>query len=250
MFGSSTNDAARRQYVSSYLINGSVAVDAGCVGLHGTPQEQGLVRHVFLTHAHADHTASLPVFLENVWTGSDTCPVIYGSRETLDSLQRHMFNGVIWPDFVDLSRRMPPFLALSTLESEVPVEAEGLRVTPVMVDHLIPTFGFVISDGSSAVIFGGDSGATRRLWEVAHETPGLKAVFLEASFPNSMTRLAEVSRHLTPEMFGAEAAKIPAGVKIIAVHLKVRYREELIRELFALGLPDLEIGECEKEYRF
>ncbi len=250
MLGSSTKDAARHQYVASYLINDSVAIDAGCLGFNGTPQEQELVRHVFLTHAHADHTASLPIFVENAWTGSGTCPLIHGSRETLDGVQRHIFNDVLWPDFVALSRVMPPFLELHTLESEVAVEADGLRVTPVTVNHLIPTFGFVVSDGNSAVIFGGDSGATSRLWEVAHETPGLKAVFLEASFPNSMKRLAETSCHLTPEMFGAEVAKIPPGVKIVAVHLKVRYRTDLIRELSALGLPDLEIGECEKEYLF
>jgi cAMP phosphodiesterase len=205
---------------------------------------------VFLTHVHADHVASLPIFIENAWTGSESCPLIHGSPETLDGVQQHIFNDTIWPDFVALSKRMAPFLELRALESEVPVHVEGLRITPVPVNHLIPTFGYVVSDGASAVIFGGDSGATSRLWEVAHETQQLKAVFLEASFPNSLKRLAETSCHLTPEMFAAEVAKIPPGVKIIAVHLKVRYRADVIRELYALGLPDLEIGECEKEYLF
>jgi hypothetical protein len=65
-----------------------------------------------------------------------------------------------------------------------------------------------------------------------------------------MKRLADESLHLTPKIFGAEVAKMPPGIKIIAVHLKVRYRADVIRELNALGLPDLEIGECEKEYVF
>ena len=34
------------------------------------------------------------------------------------------------------------------------------------------------------------------------------------------------------------------------MHIKVRYREEVIQELNALGLPNLEIGLCEKEYDF
>src|SRR3974377_2099450 len=98
VLGSSPEDSTRRQYAASYLINGSVAIDAGCLGFNGTPQEQELVRHVFLTHAHADHTARLPVFIENAWTGSGTCPLIHGSRETLDGMQRHVFNDVLWPD--------------------------------------------------------------------------------------------------------------------------------------------------------
>lgn len=65
-----------------------------------------------------------------------------------------------------------------------------------------------------------------------------------------MKRLAEASLHLTPKMFGEEVAKMPAGVKVIATHIKVRYRDEVVRELKALGLAQMEIGECEKEYDF
>lgn len=248
VLGSSVQDTAKRQYVSTYLINGTVAIDVGCLGFYGTPEEQEAIRHVFLTHSHADHTASLPIFVENAWTPSERCPRIYGSPETLDAVQNHIFNDVMWPDFVAISKTMPPFLGFCPLDAETPVEADRLRITPVRVNHLVPTFGYVVSDGKSAVIFGADSGPTERLWEIAHQTRGLTAVFLEACFPNYLTSLAEVSLHLTPEMFRREVGKIPAGVKIIAVHIKVRYRKDVIRELAALQLPNLEIAECDQEY--
>jgi hypothetical protein len=63
-----------------------------------------------------------------------------------------------------------------------------------------------------------------------------------------MKRLAEVSLHMTTSLFRREVAKTPPGVKLVAVHIKVRYREQVVRELCALGLPNLEIGESEKEY--
>jgi hypothetical protein len=88
------------------------------------------------------------------------------------------------------------------------------------------------------------------LWEVARQTPNVRAVFLEACFPNSMKWLAEAAVHMTPEIFGQEAAKIPAGTRIIAVQIKVRYREQIIRELNELHFWNLELGECGKEYRF
>jgi ribonuclease BN (tRNA processing enzyme) len=250
LLGSSVRNPAGHQYVSSFVINNSVAIDAGSLGFRGTPQEQEAIRHIFLTHSHCDHTASLPIFVENVWTPSQDCPQVYGSPETLDSVQRHIFNDVVWPDFVGLSKTMPPFLQLCPLQSEVEVKVDGLRIIPVPVDHLVPTFGYVIADNRSAVVIAGDTGPTARLWEVAHETAGLRAVFLEACFPNSLKRLAEISCHLTPEMFGQEVHKMPAGIKVVAMHIKVRYREEVIRELHALGLPNLEIGACEKEYDF
>jgi ribonuclease BN (tRNA processing enzyme) len=248
--GSSTQNPGHHQFVTSCLINRTVAIDAGCLGFHGTPEGQKAVRHVFLTHSHADHVASLPVFVENVWTPSGRCPRVYGSPETLDAVQRHIFNDIMWPDFIALSKNMPPYLHLCPLQAEVAVEADGLRITPVCVHHVVPTFGYVVRDGKSAIIVAGDSGPTTRLWEVAQRTPGLRAIFLEACFPNLMNRLAEVSLHLTPEMFRGEVAKMPAGIKVVAVHIKVRYREQVIQELYHLGLPNLEIGECEKEYDF
>jgi ribonuclease BN (tRNA processing enzyme) len=250
IFGSSIEDSAQRQYVTSYLINDSVAIDAGCLGFSGTPQDQEKIKHVFLTHSHADHTASLPIFLENAWTPAGNCPVVYGNSDTLRDVQNHIFNNQMWPDFIAISKNMPPFLRVHQVEAEVPVEVNSLKITPVQVNHVIPTFGYVVSDGENVVIFGGDSGPTDRLWEIAHETLGLRAVFLEACFPNAMTNLAEISLHMTPEMFGREVAKMPGGTKIIAVHIKVRYREQVIKELHCLNLPGLEIGECEKEYDF
>jgi len=250
VFGSSVKDSARRQYVSSYLVNENVAIDAGCLGFRGTPQEQEVIKHVFLTHSHIDHTASLPIFVENAWTPAGDCPCIYGSSTTLEAMQKHVFNNAIWPDFIALSQNMPPFLRIRHIKAEEPISAGGLQITPVLVNHVVPTFGYVVSDGKSTVIFGGDSGPTDRLWEIAHQTQGLRAVFIEACFPNNMKDLALASLHMTPEMFSREVAKMPDGIDVVAVHIKVRYRKHVIRELLNLGLPRLIIGECEKEYNY
>jgi len=250
ILGSSPHNTARQQYVSSYVINGTVAIDAGCLGFCGTPEEQQRVRHVFLTHSHADHTASLPVFVENVWTPTGDCPRIYGVAETLDSVRRHIFNEVMWPDFIALSNQSHPFLRLCPLQPGEMVEAEGLKIIPIPVNHIVPTVGYIVSDGLAAIIVAGDTGPTSWLWDVACRTEGLRAVFLEACFPNSMRDLAETSHHLTPEMFGREVSKMPAGVTVFATHIKVRYREQVIRELNELGLENLEIGECDREYVF
>ena len=250
IIGSAASKPAVRQYLSSYVINDCVAIDAGCLGMYGSPQDQAAVDHVFLTHSHTDHCASLPIFLENRYGLAPQCPVIYGSAHTLDSLQRHAFNDVIWPDFIKLSAQTRPFLRLQAIEAEKPVEAAGLRVIPVAVDHAVPTLAYVASDGRSTVIFAADSGPTDRLWELARQLPSLSGVLLEASFPNSMQGLADVSLHLTPQTFAAEVAKLPPSTRVIAVHIKVAYREKVVQELSALGIPTLEIGECETDYTF
>ncbi len=246
----SSNSASNVQYVSSYLVNGTVAIDAGCLGFHGKPEDQEDVRHILLTHCHADHIASLPFFIENVWNPGPDCPSVYSSPETLEALRRFVFNDVVWPDFEALSRDLPPFIRMQVLVPEVCVNIDGLTVLPVWVNHTVPTFAYIVQDSSGTVIFAGDSGPTERLWQVARESKCLRAVFLEASFPNRMWKIAEEARHLTPEMFRREVAKAPEHVRIIAVHLKAAYRDEITRELEELQLPSLEIGESGREYCF
>jgi ribonuclease BN (tRNA processing enzyme) len=153
ILGSAPQHPAVRQYVSSYLINDCVAIDASCLGMYGAPQDQAAVDHVFLTHSHADHCASLPIFLENRYGLAPQCPLIYGSQHTLDSLQKHIFNDVVWPDFIKLSAQTRPFLRLRALEAEEPVEAERLCITPVAVNHVVPTFAYLVSDGQATVLF-------------------------------------------------------------------------------------------------
>ena len=68
----------------------------------------------------------------------------------------------------------------------------------------------------------------------------LDALLIEASFPDRMAKLAEVSRHFTPASLGNELKKLNHnGMDIMAVHLKATYRDEIIEELRALNIPKL-----------
>jgi ribonuclease BN (tRNA processing enzyme) len=248
ILGSSVDAPRERQYASSYLINGVVSIDAGTLGFHGTPQNQARVRHIFLTHSHMDHIASLPVFLENAYDPEQPEVTIHALPQTLDALRRFVFNDVIWPDFVQM--RMPgrPFLQLRELRPEQAQEVEGLRVLPVPVNHIVPTVGYIVSDGKSTVVFSGDTAATQRIWELSGEFPAPRSVFLECTFPDEMEQLALISAHLTPSQFGLERAKMPSIERLFAIHLKDRYRQVMEQQLAALRLPELVIAEGDACY--
>ena len=242
------------QYASSYLVNDAVAIDAGSLGFWGMPDQQAQVHHIFLTHSHADHIASLPVFVENVYGLIDPGAMVYANASTLKALEQDVFNDRIWPDFVELSRLHPPFLTLQELEPEQPITIDGLRITPVPVNHAVPTFGYIVTDGKSTVVFGADSGPTERIWQLASESPAPHTIMLEASFPNSMADLARVSAHLTPALFADELNKLPAGSRVLTTHIKTRFREEMLLELAKVASAVAEIGitveiaESELEY--
>lgn len=237
------------QFLTSYLLNDCVAIDAGCVGLYGTPQEQVAIRHVFLSHTHIDHMASLPILLENAYEYGSDCVTIYASAEVIDCLRSDVFNTRLWPDFIALSPESP-FLKLHTLEPGKPVEVAGLRVTPVAVNHVVPTLGFLVEDDHCGVVFSSDTGPTDELWKVANAAARLNGAFLEVTFPNELDWLAREAKHHTPASFHAEVRKLRKPTKIVVVHLKARYYQEIVAELDALKVPGLVVGRVGETYEF
>src|SRR5262249_35233637 len=221
-------------FLTSFLVNDSLAIDAGSLGLVSL-QDQIKIKHVLLSHSHMDHLASLPLFIENTFDPSRPPVTIHGNEHVIDCLRQDIFNDRLWPDFVSMSREGASFLKLQTFTPGRTISLAGLRITPVAVNHVVPTCGFIVDDGSAAVVIAGDTGPTEEIWQRANALPHLRAVFLEATFPNAMSDLADVAKHLTPELFAAEAAKVNANAAIIAVHLKARHYSSIVEELRALG---------------
>jgi ribonuclease BN (tRNA processing enzyme) len=237
------------QYLTSFLINDDLAIDAGSLGFFRTPREQARIKHVLLSHTHIDHLASLPIFLDNAYKETSVVTV-HGSEWVLNCLQNDLFNDRIWADFIRLSKNGEGLLNTAILTPLVPVQLDGLRITPVPVDHVVPTFGFIVEDATMAVAISSDTGPTDEIWRRANALTNLKAVFLEVAFPNAMADLAAKAKHHTPQSFGEEMHKLRLPVPVFAYHIKARFREQIVKELDELGLPNLLIAQAEKPYFF
>jgi ribonuclease BN (tRNA processing enzyme) len=239
-----------RQFLTSVLLNETVVLDAGSIGLYGTPQEQARVRHLLLSHTHIDHLATLPIFIENAYEGRGEGVAVYGSAAVLDCLRRDVFNNRVWPDFIALSQGERAFLKLVPFEPGETMELDGLRITAVALDHVVPTVGFLVSDGRATVAYVTDTGPTEEIWRRCNAAADLRAVFLETTFPNELAWLANVSKHLTPATFAAEVAKLSRPVRVLVTHVKARFHDQVAAELQALNLPNVEIARCDTPYIF
>ncbi|NNL47178.1 MAG: 3',5'-cyclic-nucleotide phosphodiesterase [Acidimicrobiia bacterium] len=232
------------------LINDRVALDAGSLTQALPIERQQRVEAIVLTHSHMDHTTSLPFFVENVYGRSRAAVEIYASATTTYAIRKNLFNNASWPDFTRLPNNLLPSVQFKTLEEEAPVVLSEIRFTPFMVDHLVPTFGYVIEHGGSAIVWSSDTGPTVRLWEIANSTPGLKAVMLDTSFDNSMQQIADLSEHLTPRTMSEEIKKLERDVPVYLHHLKPPCIELIHQEVAALDEPRLRFLEQGKVYEF
>jgi cAMP phosphodiesterase len=242
------------QFLSSYLVDDAIAIDAGAIGLAADLDRQQRIRHVFLTHPHLDHVAGLPLLVENVFEPGNAGVEVLASAGTLAVLRRSLFNDEIWPDFFALSERPDAahrFVTATLLEPWRTVERAGCRVTPVPVPHGADTLAMVVDDGTACVAFAADTGPTDALWRhLAEGHAGrLRAVFLECSFPDRLAELAAECDHHCSATFLAECRKIPASARVIVTHRKARYAAEIAAELAGCE-PRVELVEPGRVYEF
>ena len=125
ILGTALEGGEPKQYASSYLVNDVLAVDAGCLGFWRSPDDQAGIRHILITHTHLDHIASLPMFIENAYRPGLDSVTVYGLGETVEALQRHVFNDVIWPDFVKITTGRKTFRAVAAHQSRGAVPDGG-----------------------------------------------------------------------------------------------------------------------------
>ncbi len=224
--------------MTSFLINGELALDAGSITQALPLEAQRRIRRIVLTHSHLDHTASIPFLVENTFGEQRDALEILVTPQVLHTVKLHLFNNDTWPDFTRIPNDMLPAIRLVQVEPRAQFSANSLRLTPVPVRHTVPTHGYLVEeDEGGAVLFTSDTGPTTEVWEVANRTTRLRAVIVEVSFPSRMQSVADVSLHLTPITLAAELAKLKRDVAVYLYHLKPAYVDELRQELAATRFP-------------
>jgi ribonuclease BN (tRNA processing enzyme) len=239
------------QRPSAFLVDDHVLVDAGTVGGALSVAEQTAITHAVLSHAHLDHTVGLAFLADTLAMVAPERSVIACSiAPVIETLRTHVFNDSLWPDFMAIPNRNTPVLKLRELPEEGEARVGELWVTPVLVDHTIPTTGFIVHDGETGFVYSGDTGPTTRLWQVAREMRGLKALVVETAFPNRLHALARASGHLTPAMLREEIKKMPADLPVWVFHVKPQLYQETAEELAQIDPERIHILEQGKTYTF
>ena len=201
-----TGDGRR---TTAMLVDGRVLIDAG-TGVGDLPLASlRSVDDVFITHAHLDHIAGLPLYIDSVQGRAGRPPVrVHARRETLDALRTHIFNDVIWPDFSRIEGPCGLLMKFVPIAPGEVIAVSGLRIGAVDVAHGVPALGYWVERDGRCFAFSGDTRTNHTLWRALNARPRLDMLVVDVSFPDAQHALAERSGHYCPGTLAADLDRL------------------------------------------
>ncbi|HEY8560805.1 MAG TPA: 3',5'-cyclic-nucleotide phosphodiesterase [Pyrinomonadaceae bacterium] len=242
--------ASKRQHLPCFVVDDLIAFDAGSLAMATTDVQKKQIRDVVLSHAHLDHIAGLPLYIDDLFATVKRPIQIHATAEVIEILERDIFNWSIYPRFSELRNEYGVVLEYRPFEVENEFKVKHLTVKAVNVNHKVPSVGFIVSDERSGFALTSDTAAVSRFWDVINETENLSAVLVECAFPNELSDLACNSHHLTPRVLERELQKLKQNCPIYVVNIKPMYVEQVSRQIDELAIANLEILEVGKVYEF
>jgi cAMP phosphodiesterase len=243
--------AAPEQHLTCYLVNNCVALDAGSLSLTKGASHRASVRDVIVTHPHLDHIAGLPFFIDDLFDELREPIRVHATAEAIDVLERNIFNWDVYPRFSEIENKFGKVMEYCQFTPREEFRIGALTVKAIPVNHQVPTVGLLVSDGRSTMGLSSDTAETDEFWEALNSIKKVDALLIEASFPNEMAELADVSFHLTPNMLRAELGKLnELPGEILAVHLKPAFYAEICRQLADLDITNLSVMQPGRDYEW
>ena len=206
---------------TSFLIGDNILIDAGTGVGDLTLDEMSKIDHVFLTHSHLDHIAALPLMLDAVSSLRGAPVEVHALSPTIDALQAHIFNNVIWPDFSAIPTAAKPFLRYTSIfvGQQVVIGPRVIEVLPAV--HTVPAVGYAVLGDTGWWAFSGDTERNPAFWAWVNAMPVCQLV-VETAFSNRERSLAARSLHLSPTTLAQELSQLRSDrtVPIYITHTK------------------------------
>jgi len=217
---------------SAMLIDSDVLIDAG-TGIGDLALEDlHSIRHVFLTHAHLDHIAGLPMLVDANFDEDFELPVtVYARSETLDAIKAHLFNDVIWPDFARIPSEDRAILRYQVCDPGDTITINHRRFHAVDVSHSVPSLGYTVQNSGGVFAVSGDTRTNETLWPALNACDDLKALVIEVSFPDELAELAASAGHYTPMTMCRDLERLHHQPEIWLTGMKPGEEERILRQV-------------------
>jgi ribonuclease BN (tRNA processing enzyme) len=218
-----------------FLIDNTLAVDAGGLTSNLSISEQERLSTIILTHQHFDHIRDIPTIALNLSLLGASIEV-YATASVCATIKAHLLNGEVYPKFQELPESKPTVI-FNDITPYVPQTIDGHEILAIPVNHISTTVGYQISDKQGGAIFyTADTGpGLSNCWEKI--SPQL--LFVDVTMPNVYEEFAKETGHLTPSLLGQELIvfKECKGYlpDVIAVHMDIGLEPKIKEEIAAIA---------------
>jgi ribonuclease BN (tRNA processing enzyme) len=217
---------------SALLVDDDVLIDAG-TGIGDLQLDEiASIRHVFLTHAHLDHIAGLPMLVDSVFEEDFETPLtVYAREETLRAVQDHLFNDVIWPNFAKLPTAERPMLRYQVCSPGDTITIDHRDFYAVDVMHTVPTLGYTVQNSGGVFAVSGDTKTNETLWPVLNACDDLRVLVIEVSFPDEMLQLANDAGHYCPSTLAKDLERLQHEPEIWLTGMKPGEEDRILEQV-------------------
>ena len=222
---------------SAFMIDVHNVIDAGNL-LRPMGKAVAEIETIWLTHSHLDHILDIAYILDSYFTERKKPLRLRGLPETLEAVQKHFLNDIIWPDFSKIALAHSEVMAVVyepiTLEKCYTLDEES-SIEGFATDHTVESCGYKISRGERSLVITADTYDLSSMIALVQKSKDVSALVIECSFPSNMEKLAKESKHLTPKLlFEALKPLEKRGIMLYINHIKPLHQEIISSEIALL----------------
>ena len=224
-----------------FLVDNTLAIDAGGLTSNLTIKEQQELSAILLTHQHYDHIRDIPGIALNLSLRNASIEV-YSTVDVCAVIEAHLLNGKVYPEFQKFPGTMPT-IRLNVIKPYEPQMVDGHEILAIPVNHFETTVGYQVTDKENKTIFyTSDTGpALTDCWKHVHP----QLLIIDVTLPNLREGFARKTGHLTPNLLEQELVAFQ-GLKgylpqVVAVHMDTGFEPTIKEEIAVvaenLGIP-------------
>jgi ribonuclease BN (tRNA processing enzyme) len=218
---------------TALLLDDDILIDAGSGAGDLTLERMALLEHIFLTHAHLDHSGFVPLLADAAAFLRQRPLNVHALPQTIAALKKNMLNGELWPDYSILPSADNPYIRFVPLACGATVQLDGRRITPLPARHAVPAVGYCVDSGAASFVYSGDTTDCEEFWSALNRIDNLRYLMIETTFLNTAAQAAAKSGHLTAELLARGLARLQRPVQLLIAHMEPGKEERTMVEVAA-----------------